>query len=108
MDREQRIDQEVRKTLDQFERGERITPNPFFRTRIEARLRKRDEAKGWVLVFRALKPALLALLIACNIATATVLLRRGAGEGFDRSDVVSAIGEELGLDRHAIDLFLTE
>jgi hypothetical protein len=108
MDHEQKIEQEVQKTLAQFERAERLRPGPFFHTRIEARLREMDEAGSWIPVFGILKSALLVLLVACNVATAAVLLRSGDSGETDRTDVVDAVGRELGLDSHGATMFLIE
>lgn len=108
MKREERVEQEVEKTLQQFDRAERIRPDPFFYTRVQARLKDSNRARGRILVFGVLKPALLVLLVACNVATAAVLLKSGGADAIDRSAVVSAVGEELGLDTYVVDPFLNE
>ena len=108
MDREEMIQKEVQAALEQFERAKRLTPRAFFYTRVRARLEERERARGWTLMSGVLKPGLLALLVACNIATAAVLLKEGDTEAIDRSTVVNTIGEELGLGRSDTDLFLTE
>ena len=68
MDRKKRIEQEVQKTLAQFEKAEQLPPDPYFYTRLKSRLeeRQRSEAKLPLL----LRPAFLALLFVLNIISA--------------------------------------
>ena len=106
MDREQRIEQEVQAALRQLERGTRLAPSPLFFAGVQARLRARGQARGRVLLAGILKPALLMVLVACNIATAALLLRSGLFQGIDRTAVVTALGEELQLGTQETDPFL--
>jgi hypothetical protein len=75
MDRKQRIEYEVQKALEQFEKAEQLPPDPYFYTRLKSRLdeRQRSEAKLPLL----LRPAFLALLFFLNIISAGWYLSSG-------------------------------
>ncbi len=38
MNKKEKIEQKIRKTLDQFDHAEQLPPNPYFYTRVQARL----------------------------------------------------------------------
>ncbi|RMG41168.1 MAG: hypothetical protein D6732_02755 [Methanobacteriota archaeon] len=68
MNRKKRIEQEVQKTLEQFQQADRLPPDPYFYTRLKSRLAEKQR-KGEKLPV-LLKPAFLTLLFLLNIITA--------------------------------------
>ena len=108
MERKQKIEQEVQKTLEQFDRAERLRPNPFFYTRVRARIDERERAKRWSFLAGVLKPAFLVLLVVFNTITAAFFLRDKATESMDRRELVMAFAQELGLETRETDLFVIE
>lgn len=68
MDKKEKIEQEIRKTLAQFDQAEQFPANPWFYTRVQARL---EESRNRRAVLSAiLRPALLTALVVINLSTA--------------------------------------
>ena len=68
MSKKEKIERDIQKTLDQFENVEQLPPNPYFFTRIQARLEETQKQQG--VVSAILRPALLIALVAINLSTA--------------------------------------
>lgn len=68
MNRQEKIEYEIDKTLGLFDNKESLPPNPYFYTRIQQRLN--ENSKKEFSVFRVLKPAFFTALIALNLTTA--------------------------------------
>lgn len=68
MSKKEKIEQEIQKTLDQFENPEKLPPNPYFFTRVQARLE--ETRKQQSVMAAILRPALLTVLVAINLGTA--------------------------------------
>jgi hypothetical protein len=66
MNKKEKIEQEIRKTLNHFEHAEKLSQNPYFYTRLQQRL----EEKNKNIFDTVLKPALLTGLVAINLVTA--------------------------------------
>ncbi len=78
MNKKDTIEQEIQKTLDQIENTENLPPNPYFYTRVQARLEERRKKQN---VFSAiLRPALLTALVAINLSTADLVLKRNESD----------------------------
>ncbi|MFZ5516675.1 MAG: hypothetical protein ACOY90_08560 [Candidatus Zhuqueibacterota bacterium] len=92
MNRKQKIEQEIEKTLGQFERAERLPSNPYFHTRVQARLNETPEPSG------VLKPIFLAVLLTLNILTAVYFIGGGTSQSTARSDLLSEFAQEIGLE----------
>ena len=67
MDRQERIEKEINQTLDVFDLVEKLPHNPYFFSRLQARMEEKPKEK---MVFATLRPVLLASLLAINIITA--------------------------------------
>ena len=68
MNKKENIEQEIQKTLEQFNQVDQLPPNPYFYTRVQARL---EETRRQQTVLSAvLKPALLTALVVVNFSTA--------------------------------------
>lgn len=102
MTKKKKIEQEVQKTLEGFDQAERLKSNPFFYTRLRARIEQSDakqmQPKGWEFAWRVLKPALLFLIIALNIFTATQFLKNQNNEPSSREQLLNSFAQELTLD----------
>lgn len=102
MTKEEKIEQEIRKTLDQFERAEKLPANPWFFTRVQTRLKNRQNKKPGLAGL--LKPALLALLFILNTATGIWYLT-GAGtavsaQSNDRQQLVEVLANDLNMQQN--------
>ena len=68
MNKQEKIKDEIDKTLDLFDKRESLPPNPYFFTRVQQRLN--EKTKKEFSVFSVLKPAFFTVLIALNLTTA--------------------------------------
>ena len=102
MTKKQKIEQEVQRTLESFDQAERLKSNPFFYTRLKAQIdnlsTEKRKLRGWGSVWGVLKPALLFLIIALNIVTATLFLKNRSHNYSNREQLLDAFAQELTLD----------
>lgn len=68
MKKQEKIEQEIKKTLSQFEKAEVLQPNPYLFTRVQQRLDEQNKRRNNF--SRALKPAFFSVLLAVNMLTA--------------------------------------
>lgn len=95
MDKIDKIEQDIRKTLDQFNDAEQLPPNPWFSTRVMTQLEKQQDKKT---VFSAfLKPALLMALVALNLGTALWYLSdsEDSNQSSDRQQLIEMLSGDL-------------
>ena len=97
MDRSKKIQNEVNKTLEQFDHAERLKPNPFLATRIEALVGEEQKEKSWNFGWGFLKPALMLVVVAANVLTVSAFLEYN-GETTESTDTVSVFAQEFGLE----------
>lgn len=105
MNRKEKIEQEVRKTLEQFDQAEKLPPDPYFYTRLKSRL---DEKQHRGVRFPALlKPAFLALLFILNVLTASWYLSAGstATQSNGRQELAALFASEFRTQQENIELF---
>jgi len=102
MTKKEKIEQEVQKTLESFDQAEQLKSNPFFYTRLKARIddlsTQKRKIRGWEFAWGILKPALLFLIIVLNIFTATLFLKNRNSEYSSREQLLDAFAQELTLD----------
>ena len=68
MNKKEKIQSEIDRTLGMFDQKESLPPNPYFYTRIQQRLNKKSRKE---FSFSAiLKPAFFTALVALNLTTA--------------------------------------
>lgn len=108
MNREERIEKEVQKTLACFRNAEQIKVDPFFCTRLQARIQALETKKYrlWIWDFTSeyLQPAILLIFLAANIFTATVILGSKNTESPSRSEILKTLAEDYSL--HQEETFL--
>ena len=68
MNKEEKIQNQIDKTLSLFDKKESLPPNPYFYTRVKQRLN--EKTKKEFSIFSVLKPAFFTALIALNLTTA--------------------------------------
>lgn len=102
MTKKEKIEQEVQRTLEGFDQAERLKSNSFFYTRLKAQIddlhSQMQKIRSWELTWGFLKPALLFLIIALNIVTATLFLKNRNNESSSRGQLLNAFAQELTLD----------
>ncbi|HTY35484.1 MAG TPA: hypothetical protein VMH23_00130 [Bacteroidota bacterium] len=93
MNKAERINNEVRRTMDLLDKMPRLETNPFIFTRIQARLneevsgRSRSTGMAWTMI----RFALLALLIVSNVATVVESFKSPASTTYSRKQLLSSI-----------------
>ncbi|OGN89175.1 MAG: hypothetical protein A2Z74_01230 [Chloroflexi bacterium RBG_13_46_9] len=102
MTRKEKIEQEVQKTFESFDQVERLKSNPFFYARLKTRIddlySKKKKIRGWEFARRVLKPALLLLIIALNIFSATLFFKYRTQDYTNREQLLDFWGQELILN----------
>ena len=94
MKKKEKIEEQIRMTLDQFDQADQLPPNPYFYTRVQARLDENRRQKH--VVFGVLRPALLATLIVINVTTVGWYL--GIADQAEQSDSRQDLVELLSGD----------
>jgi hypothetical protein len=94
MKNDQRILEEVERTLQALDNLPRLEPNPYLFTRIQARLASRsDNSKFGFLRTPKIKPIALAVVVLLNIAT--VLYALGADDELtSRDQLIYALSQD--------------
>lgn len=67
MNKQTKIEKEISKTLENFEKTEHLPPNPYFYAQVMARLEEKHKKQNAFSLL--LKPALLAALLLINVFT---------------------------------------
>lgn len=118
MNKEDRIRENVEKTLDMIDRLEAPKAGPYFYTRLEAELRSREkESRGWLpgtLGMGRLRPVLVTLLLLINVISAAFFLVEPntvpAGKAGDSEygDYASVFLEDYSLKKNTYDVDVAE
>jgi hypothetical protein len=111
MKSKEQIEQEVQKTLQCFENRTPLESNPFFSTRVLARIRSLEEeqhARSLRKVFSLsyLRPALLTLIIALNVVSAIVIFRGSHNQTTVRDQYLTAFADEYAFNQNEYDFSL--
>ena len=108
MNKKERIEEEVRKTLDVFELKESLPPNPYLYTRIQKRIKEKMENNSKILVI--LKPVLLTILLLINVGT--VIWYFNSSEDYyvteTRQELIEILSSDLNLKTNQSNIFLSE
>jgi hypothetical protein len=108
MSKKEKIEQEIQKTLDQFENTEQLPPNPYFYSRVQARLKETGKQQH---IFSAiLRPALLTTLVAVNLGTAYWYLTGNEQQSQinTREQLVEILEDDLTATNEQNNLFIFE
>ena len=105
MNKKATIEQQINKTLEQFEQADALPPNPYFYTRVQARLDEKREQRH--LFGAILKPALLTVLLAVNLSTAIWYMGSlGQTDQTDgRQELIELLTGDSNQDNQQINLF---
>ncbi|MFA7289967.1 MAG: hypothetical protein WC055_13905 [Melioribacteraceae bacterium] len=103
MNNKEKIEKQIEKTLEQFNNAEILPPNPFFYTRVEAKIKAKQKS-SYVLT-EVLKPAMLIVLLAINISTAVWYLSASEQqEESSQSELIYLLSSDFKSDNSKIDL----
>ncbi|MBI9072637.1 MAG: hypothetical protein JEY94_13625 [Melioribacteraceae bacterium] len=107
MNKKNTIEEEIQKTLAQFDNAERLPSNPYFYTRVKQRIDERKKTHRTF--FAVLKPATLALLLLINVSTVTWYLNGSTTTSVDtKSELAEILSGDLNLEVEETDLFNIE
>lgn len=104
MDHKDRVQKEIDKTLEQFEHAERLKPNPYLATRIEARIKEEERGKSVGFLWAMFRSAFLLVIIIANIFTVFAFFDYNAHSSEKRENI-SIFAQEFGLEATVEDPF---
>jgi len=108
MKKQEKIEKEIEKTLNQFENVETLEPNPYLSTRIQQRLNERNDIK--FKIGTVLKPAFLTLLFAFNIVT-TIWYVNPSEQNYELEkdeSLIEILSSDFNLDSDESNLLIVE
>ena len=111
MDKNQRIKEEVEKTISLLDKLEEIGTNPYLFTRIKAELdsKKFKSKKNSVeLVFKILRPAIIATLLLFNIYSIISFYQSSNSNGLTRQQYLEGLASEYATDSNVDYLSTTD
>ena len=99
----QHIEQEIEKTLDSYNKTEKIECSPFFYTRLMGNiesLEKKQKHKVFESdLIRLLRPTLLILIIILNIVSGIYFFNYTTEQSQERSQYIKSLSEEFTIQR---------
>jgi hypothetical protein len=96
-----RVKEEVEKTISLLDKIEEIDANPFLFTRIKAELdskKIKSEKKSVELIFRILRPVLIAALILFNVYSVISFYQSSSSNGQTRQQYLESIASEYEMN----------
>lgn len=101
MNKKERVEIEINKTLELLETTERLSHNPLFFSRLQERLREKTKVNVFSLVFR---PILLTCLLALNIITVIAYMStdESADQTLNEQDPITIFASDFNLDQNNI------
>lgn len=98
MNRKERIEQEVIKTLQCFDQMEKIKSSPLFYTRLQAKIRSledRHERFAFkIFSLNILRPAFLIFIVVLNLISAIYMLQGNSYQIDDRNEYISELADD--------------
>jgi hypothetical protein len=102
MNRKEKIEKEVQKTLEGFSHVVRLNGDSFFYTRLKNRIdnssRQKRKILGWEFAWGVLNPILLSLIIVLNIFSATLFIKYQSSDYSNHELQLDSFVRELALD----------
>lgn len=96
--KKKQIEGEVKKTLELLDQIEEIKPNPYFYTRLQARLKKQEaERKGktaGIFSWEKLRPAFLTVVVVINIISGILFIQENNSSAENRDKALDTIAKE--------------
>jgi hypothetical protein len=108
MNKKEIIDQEVQKTLQFLEPMEKVSADPYFYTRLQARLRlqhQQKENRFELFGSRWWRPALAGMIVILNLTTAALVYMSNEKSKELNQDTLTTLATEYGLNQDDSDLF---
>jgi hypothetical protein len=108
MNKKEKIEEEIRKTLTVFDQKESLPPNPYFYTRVQQRIKENSENNS--IVWGYLKPAFLTILLLINMATFIWYFNTtGSYSAAEKQqELIEYLSSDLNLNTNQNNIFLAE
>ncbi len=108
MNKKEKIEEEIRKTLAVFEQKQSLPPNPYFYTRAQQRINERSGSKSTTMGF--LKPALLTILLLINVSTFIWYFNytENYSSTENQQELIEYLSNDLNLNTNQNNLLLSE
>jgi hypothetical protein len=110
-ERKARIEKEVEKTLQQLDRFEKLENDPFFYTRLQAKLKGMQDrpilSVTESFVSRYLRSAFLVLLFVLNLVSAMVVFHNHNSQSDSQITNISSFADEYSLNDKSYDNYFT-
>lgn len=110
-ERKERIEKEVEKTLQQLDQFEKLESDPFFYTRLQAKMKSTQNQHNQSAIFsfagRYLRPAFLILLLVLNLISALVVLQNRNSGSDSQSTNISSFADEYSINDNSYDEYFT-
>ena len=108
MNKKEKIEEEIRKTLAVFEQKQSLPPNPYFYTRVQQRINERSGSKSTTMGF--LKPALLTILLLINVSTFIWYFNytENYSSTENQQELIEFLSNDLNLNTNQNNIFLSE
>lgn len=105
MNKKDKIEHEISRTLEQFDQAEKLPPNPYFYTRVQARLEAKQNQQN--VFFAILRPAMLTALVVLNLSTAFWYLNDSnqAEQANTRTELIELLSSDLNLEKNQSTIF---
>ncbi|MFC2157748.1 hypothetical protein ACFLT9_07930 [Acidobacteriota bacterium] len=107
----ERIEEEVRKTMDTFDQMEEIECSPSFLTRLEGQIRESEKQpkRNFIPIFNPgfIRAALLSVAIFVNLTFSILALRSGKPQLDNREEYISTIASYYDMNSSGLDTLLS-
>ena len=98
MNKEEKIREEVEKTLNAFDNIEKLEGNPYLFTRIQSEIESlKAKGKGYSLKGNILKPVILFLILIINVCTLIFFPGSESSDTLTKQTYLSAISSEYSI-----------
>ncbi len=110
-ERKERIEKEVEKTLQQLDRFEKLESDPFFYTRLQARIKStQDQPLSSGLssfIGRYFRLAFLVLLLVLNLISALLVFQNRNSSSDTQTSNISSFADEYSINDKSYDEYFT-
>ena len=107
MKNKQQINEEVKKTLKLLDQAENIEADHFFYTRLQSKLRSKDQKETKKLMFgfnfALLRNAFIVSLVLLNLISGIYVLRNDNYQTESTNDYISTLAEEYSAEQNLYD-----
>jgi len=102
-ERLRKIEDEINKTLNSLDNIEPVESNPFFYTRLEAKIESIEVKQKPLFInifsYNFLRPAFFVILIAVNLLSAYSIVRRTIYQSDEKEEILQTFAKEYSVSQ---------